>query len=150
MELEDLKKGSEEFAKEFIRHLKEELISAGKNNTGNLINSLAYNVYESGESVLIEIKSDDYLENVDKGRKPGSKMPPPNKLVGWVESKGIKIGKTPEQTAFVIAKSIGQKGIKPTNVLDKTKDYMLQSRLDILEKASVHNITDMIKKIVSK
>jgi hypothetical protein len=85
------------------------------------INSLDYEVLETINGLVLKIIADDYLQYVDQGRRPG-KRPPQRAILKWVENKNITIKKqTPSQTAFVIARSIGKKGIKPTNVLKKTQ-----------------------------
>ena len=119
MEHKNLRTSLDEFGRVVIEELKNNLISLGKNNTGNLINSLQCEITDSDDKLSINIYGADYLKVVDKGRSPG-KQPPVSKLLPWVRSKNIQIGKTPESAAFVIAKSIGEKGIKPTNVIDKT------------------------------
>jgi hypothetical protein len=44
---------------------------------------------------------------MDQGRAPGSRMPPPESLLGWMRRKGI-----PEEMAFPLARAIGRRGIK--------------------------------------
>ena len=53
---------------------------------------------------------------VHEGRRPGSKMPPPNALEGWASRHGIP---TDPGTLFVLARSIGAKGTAPTKFLEK-------------------------------
>lgn len=123
------KKLFDRIGREFIEELKKELKLLGKSASGNLINSLNYKVTQVNDSFYIEIIAADYLKFVDKGRKPG-KMPPIKAIKPWVEMKGIKIiGKnqkvlTSESAAYLIARSIGEDGIKPTNVIDKTEKYI--------------------------
>ena len=72
-----------------------------------------------------------YIEN---GRGPG-KMPPISAIEKWIEVKPIipdsRNGKVPttRQLAFVIARSIGEKGTSGTHALDKT----IKSSDDIIE-----------------
>ncbi len=48
-----------------------------------------------------------YYRVMEEGRRPGSKMPPPQELHGWLRRHGIPLG-----AAFVIARSIARRGIK--------------------------------------
>ena len=99
--------------KALIDEIKMRLVQEGKISSGRLLNSLSYNTIQTIEGWTIEILAEKYLEFVDRGRKPG-KMPPIGDIQKWVIQKPIKfIGKTDSQTAFIIAKSIGKKGIVP-------------------------------------
>lgn len=113
--------------KALIDEIKMRLIQEGKISSGRLLNSLSYNTIQSIEGWTIEILAEKYLEFVDKGRKPG-KMPPIGDIQKWVIQKPVKfIGKTDSQTAFIIAKSIGKKGIVPTNIIQKSIDKVISN-----------------------
>ena len=113
--------------KALIDEIKMRLIQEGKVSSGRLLNSLSYNTIQSIEGWTIEILAEKYLEFVDKGRKPG-KMPPIDDIQKWVIQKPVKfIGKTDSQTAFIIAKSIGKKGIVPTNIIQKSIDKVISN-----------------------
>lgn len=146
--MSNIKGALEEFGEAYIIELTKQLISADKKATGDLIKSLDYSVIETIDGVLLTIKANDYLKYVDAGRRPG-KFPPINKIEKWVKVKHIKFKKqTQEQTAFVIARSIKDKGIKPTRVLDKTKKNILNSKKDILAKAIGLDMNLIIEDIV--
>jgi hypothetical protein len=55
-----------------------------------------------------------YSEVIERGRRAGAKMPPPAALQTWVERK---LGSG--ASAFVVARSIGRKGIKGRFMLSK-------------------------------
>lgn len=67
----------------------------------------------------------DYWWYVENGRGPG-KMPPISAIEKWIEVKPVipdsRTGKVPttKQLAFMIARSIGEKGTQGTHALDKT------------------------------
>ncbi|HXF71711.1 MAG TPA: hypothetical protein VNO79_03770, partial [Actinomycetota bacterium] len=55
-----------------------------------------------------------YSEVIERGRRPGARMPPPEALRTWVERKlGFDV------SPFVIARSIAQKGIQPVRMLER-------------------------------
>lgn len=58
-----------------------------------------------------------YAENVYDGRKPGSRQPPTSAILGWMRRHGI-----PEKAAFLVARAIGRKGIKPNHWLDRAEE----------------------------
>lgn len=119
--------------KALIDEIKMRLIQEGKISSGRLLNSLSYNTIQSIEGWTIEILAEKYLEFVDRGRKPG-KMPPIGDIQKWVIQKPVKfIGKTDSQTAFIIAKSIGKKGIVPTNIIQKSIDKVISNIENIIK-----------------
>lgn len=119
--------------KALIDEIKMRLVQEGKVSSGRLLSSLSYNTIQSIEGWTIEILTEKYLEFVDKGRKPG-KTPPIGDIQKWVIQKPIKfIGKTDSQTAFIIAKSIGKKGIVPTNIIQKSIDKVISNIENIIK-----------------
>jgi hypothetical protein len=134
------------WAGEFVNTLRNNLISAGKSATGNLVRSINYRLVQNGDQFSIVFEAADYLEWVDKGRKPG-KMPPYKKLIPWVESRGLRFAKTSDSMAFVIARSIAKKGIKPLNVIERTKQSTIQNLKTMMTGKMKENIIKMIKEI---
>ena len=88
-----------------------------------------------GSTYTLQIIMEDYWRWVDEGRKPG-KMPPVDKIAQWIAHKGIPIRAQVKATplkrkskktlservrsrqrsvAFLIARSIGKKGTRPTH-----------------------------------
>lgn len=59
---------------------------------------------------------------IERGRRPGSRMPPPKALEAWVRRK-LKVSKAAApQVAWAVAASIGRKGIQGKHVLEKAGD----------------------------
>jgi hypothetical protein len=114
-----LKEALEIFGKEYIEELGRELKAAGKDASGNLLRSLGSKVLKTGfgTSYTLEILSEFYLKFVDEGRRAGSTPPPVKPIKEWTKLKGLDEG-----LAYPIAKSIGEEGIKPTNVIKKSLD----------------------------
>lgn len=102
-----------EFGKDYVKILYRELRREGKDATGALINSLAFEIKEEATQIQFLIKANDYLKYVDKGRKPG-KYPPIKAIAQWARVKGIS-----QDAVFPIARSIYKFGIKPTNVIQR-------------------------------
>lgn len=140
----------------YIAELTKNLLSLNKKASGNLINSLDYDVIKVVDGFLLELKAASYLRYVDSGRKPG-KMPPPDDILKWVKVRNLKFRSpkgrfiTQKATAFVIAKSIGKKGIKPTHVLQTTIDNIMKNRQELLTTAFKKDVKiildDMLQKI---
>lgn len=148
LQFRNLKNQLEALGREYVAELTSQLIHADKVATGNLINSLDYEVLETVNGLLLKIIADDYLKYVDQGRRPG-KRPPQKAILKWVQNKGIKIKKqTPSQTAFVLARSIGKKGIKPTNVLKKTQQAIFNNKDILIKKGIQLDINEYIKNIL--
>jgi hypothetical protein len=150
---DNLKIALDELGVDFINELTNQLLAADKKATGQLISSLNYKVVDVLDNLLLTISAEPYLKFIDEGRKPG-KMPPSQVFFKWIDARGIvfknnkgKIIKK-ESTAFLIARSIGKKGIKPTNVIRKTIDKIYSTKTQLLEKAAAKDIVALIQKIL--
>tara|TARA_R110000824_G_scaffold359795_4_gene547402 strand:+ start:1482 stop:1958 length:477 start_codon:yes stop_codon:yes gene_type:complete len=104
------------FGNEYVEAMASILSKADKIASGDLIKSLKTRVFKTGfgTSYTLKVIAATYLKYVESGRKPGSKPPPIEPIKKWARQKGID-----ENLAFPIAKSIGEKGIKPLDVIDK-------------------------------
>ena len=116
---EHARRYGDDYVKEIIKQLR----SAGKNSSGKLINSLDYRLQDTAKKVEFVFIGEDYFEEVDKGRRPGS-FPPIQAIAKWASAKGIS-----KKAVFPIAKSIFRFGIKPTNVLKKANAAAMNGRL---------------------
>jgi hypothetical protein len=148
IKLTNLKKQMDIVGREVIKELIDQLIHLDKKATGALINSLEYEVVEVLNDVFLNIYSLDYLDYLDKGRKPG-KMPPSQSFIPWIRARGIKIKNwTDEQSAFVIARSVGKKGIKPLNFKKKMTDNILSRKSQLIAEGVTMDIQEALHKII--
>ena len=122
--MDRLKEALKIFGEEYISEISKILRANDKIASGDLIKSLNTRIYKTalGTSYTLKIISEDYLKYVDEGRRAGAKPPPIKPIKEWTRHKGI-----PEGLAYPIAKSIGEKGIKPTNVIEKGFDKVLKN-----------------------
>lgn len=123
MKLDNLEKKVEEAGKALREIYKDKLKSGGVSATGKLFDSVDYRLEVLEEHIYLYFKAEDYYIHIEKGRKPNSKMPPIEVIRKWMITKGI-----PDKpgTAFVIARSIGIKGIKP-------KPFLREAKVEIKE-----------------
>lgn len=150
-----------EIGEELTKEIKQNLLKANKKATGTLINSIGYRLIVSESQRLvrelrIEILGEDYLKWVDEGRRPGAKMPPPSKLDKWIVARKIaprdKEGRfiSRKSLQFLIARSISKKGIKATNVLEKSIDSVLSKNRQKLNEAAVEEFNKIVTKFFEK
>jgi len=137
---------------ELVKELTKQLIAHDKVATKNLVNSLDFDVIEQAEKLSLVLKADYYLRYVDEGRKKGN--PPPSKEIEkWIKVKGISLRSDkgvkykPAQAAFVISRSIGKKGIKATNVINKSINNVLNN-LDSLSEAYKQDVLRSLSNIL--
>jgi hypothetical protein len=151
--MKDLNKIFEEIGSELVKELTKNLLQLDKKATGDLIRSLDYKVVEKVDGFLVTLLADEHLKWVDEGRRPG-KQPPTKALDRWVVARGItmkdKKGKfiKRESVKFLIARAIGKKGIKPTNVIQKTIDNVWTRKKELIRKAAIEDINALIDKII--
>ena len=156
MAFENLKKELEIFGDEYIKELTIQLIQLDKVATGSLLRSLDYEIIEKVEGQFeVIIKALDYLKFIDEGRRPG-KQPPLKPILSWVKTRNIRFKNKNgqgflknEQTAFIIRRSIGQKGIKKTDVLKKTLGNVLNLKNKIL-KSGMIDIEKLVSSIIQQ
>lgn len=148
LETPNLKKQLEIIGVEAIGFITKILAENDKQVTGNLIRSLDFKIIKGVDGLLLEILAAPYFQYVDKGRRPG-KRPPTGPIKKWVERKGIVIkGQNSAQTAFVIARSIGLKGIKPLNITDKLTQNIIKNKQTIIKAGAIKDIEELIDKLV--
>jgi len=132
-----LKKSLNEYGADYIKELTKQLLAADKKVTGELINSLNYKVVQTVDGLLLEIIAANYLKYVDEGTGPaaGHKQYWPNfgAIKKWAILKGFQPNKnkgykTIDEVSWAICTKIHRDGIKPTHVLDKAKQSMLNNK----------------------
>jgi len=132
MQLKAIQDALNVFGKYVVQQSRSNLSKGRKNASKNLYNSINYKIENNNGELSILFDMEDYGEFQDKGVSGKkikyntpysykSKMPPPNKLDKWIVRKGLK-GTRDEKGRFIsrkslqfmIARSIYQKGIKPS------------------------------------
>jgi hypothetical protein len=121
-----------------VTNAKSILIRNHKIATGNLINSIKYNVSPNG-SVSFSYSEDGKW--VTQGRKKNGKFPPPAPIEKWIKRKGIsgtdekghkiKI----EALTFLISRAIAKNGIKPLPFMDMAIDMAIKQLSAELERS---------------
>jgi hypothetical protein len=145
------------YGDQIVTQIRQELVKQGKLATGDLYNSIQYGISKNGDSMSLTIYANDYFKWVDQGVKPGGKQPPPDKMLKWVEDRGLRPkpgsgipesqAKTPQANrslAFLIGRSISQKGIKPGNILEPILSTNTQTIGEGIRDILVSTITQMI------
>lgn len=147
-----------ELGRELTREIRAQLILNNKKATGKLIKSIDYKIIANESQRLvrfleIQIVAEDYLKNVNDGRRPGAKMPPPKKLDKWIVAKGIaprdKKGKLlPRKSLqFLIARGIQKNGIKPTNIINNSIEAVFKKNQKKLEAAAVESLKEFVNRV---
>lgn len=86
----------------------------GKRRSGETLGSLTKETKFTGESeVELNVWGSKVFQYIEEGRPAGAKMPPQGALESWMDSVGI-----PEEKEFAVRRSIAQKGIAPTPLLE--------------------------------
>ena len=124
------------------------LAENNKYATGNLISSLNFKVIKDIDGAFLKIIAADYFKFVDEGRRPG-KRPPIKPIKKWVENKNIKIKNySSEQSAFIIARSIGMNGIKPLKIKNKIISEVLKKKDTLIKSGAIKDIEKLLNDIL--
>lgn len=95
-----------------VGEMKRRLDSAGRGG-GRLGRAVAYRLSDRRGRIELEAGPrvgdpgvEPYDEVIERGRRRGAKMPPPDALRPWLQAHGI-----PDEAAFAVARSIAENGI---------------------------------------
>jgi hypothetical protein len=103
---------------------RKELTNQGKVASGKL-RSFTVEIVQDEKWFNIVFNIEHYWKYVENGRSPG-KFPPIDAILSWIRIKPVvphpirNRVPTTKQLAFLIARSIAQKGIQPTHALQNT------------------------------
>ena len=150
--MDALRSAMEKYGEALVIQIVQELKDAGKEATGTLAKSVDYELIEALDKISVGIKAVDYFEYVDGGRRKGAKPPPSDAIVKWMKVKGIK-GRNPKtgkfisqkSAAFLIARAIGRRGIKPVFAVKKSLRKLKSLQAKLLTDAAVEDMTKMIQ-----
>lgn len=138
--LEHFTEALNNFAEELIKQYRSNLEANGHEATGNLANSITFELHINDDSFGVEFNLADYWVYVEEGRSPG-KFPPPEALLSWISVKNILPheinGKLPsEQTlAFLIGRKIATEGTKGTHDMKMAQQEVIAKYEPILSEA---------------
>lgn len=151
MKLKALKKAMDKYGQALVIEIVKELKNADKVATGALARSIDYELIEALDSIAVNILALDYMDVVDGGRRKGAKAPPTDKIVKWMKVKKIrgrdKRGRfiKDNSAAFLIARSIGKRGIKGVYAIKKSVKKLKSLQEKLLTDAAVEDMTKMIQ-----
>jgi hypothetical protein len=138
------------WAQSVVTNAKSILLSKKKIATGNLYNSITYNVSSDGDISFSYAPEGKYVES---GRRRGAKFPPPAPILRWIKIKGIKgrdrtTGRFIKDKAlvFLFQRAISRDGIKPVPFMQLAIDKATQQLLLDLDKS----ITAYYEKQIAK
>ena len=114
---DNLKRVLEELGNELRNKYQDNLIRDDKIASGELLNSVEYNVQSDDRSITLELQLADYWKWVEEGREPGAYPPwndPNEGILNWIKVKPVlpdnRTGKLPteKQLSFLIARKIAE------------------------------------------
>lgn len=154
MNLEELQKVLQEYAKEATEIYKYQISLGGKNASRKLTDTITsrVNVGESSYEVVLNLQ--EYWKYIEGGRPPG-KFPPVGALISWINVKPIiprpdDKGNipSPKSLAFLIGRKIENEGIEPFPALKTTQEELDKIYHNKLSAALGHDITNYLRKIL--
>lgn len=145
-----------EYGEALRNKYQDNLILDDKIASGELLNSVEYNVVSDERSITLQLSMADYYKWVENGRGPG-KFPPPDKILEWIKIKPVipddrmGTGKLPteKQLAYLIGRKISEEGIQPGNQLRKAREELKYEWEDRIDEALALDIKESIEIIFS-
>ena len=153
--MDNTKKALEKFGKYLVKESRKNLTRKKKNVTSSLYDSLDYQVKAMPNSFEFDFLMEEYGEWVDKGRKAG-KNPPFSPLRKWVQDRRIQFRdnsgrfQTYDQTAWAVVKSIGKKGIEPSNFYTRPFNLGFQKLPDEVAEAYALDVEEFLEFTIDK
>jgi hypothetical protein len=101
----------------------------------------------------IDLYAEKSLYFIQKGRRAGAKPPPISPIEEWIKAKKIqfqdKRGRnlSTKSMAFIISRSIGIKGIKPTPLVEKAESLLIPIVTKIIKNEQRLYFTSLLKNI---
>lgn len=127
---QDLNALLELYGDEITTILRKRLKDDNKYATGKAYNEIIKKVTPNS----LEIEGWKYIEVISGGREPGKEAPPVHKIIEWLESKKSmpirsdryknKKGRI-ASLAYIIARKIGENGIKGNNMLTDIRNQII-------------------------
>lgn len=125
LEFNNLRSVVDDYGREYVEKLKEALVRDNRVASGNLVNSLSYEVEFDGEKITLWLNHIDYLRFPNTKRNPTVNAGDGRvrlKLLEWARLKGLtpKGNQTLEQLSYALANKIHSQGYegrdKSTNI----------------------------------
>lgn len=151
----ETRKCLEEYAKTLVSRYRANLIDDDSFAYGNLYEHIEYKVAVGDWNFDVIITLEDYWKYVEYGRKADGKMPPISAIEKWIEAKPItpqvQNGRLPtvKQLAFLIARSIGVKGIPAKKGFQKAYDSLYEGFMEELRMNVARDLRDYVVKSIS-
>lgn len=126
----------------FIRILINNIRNNNKSASGNLINSISYNVIDNIDVKELQIYAEDYLKNVVDGRRPHTKKVPIKAIKEWLTLKNL-----PQVSPWAIQTNIWKFGIEPTDIFSSTENSFFNSGEKLIDDYFIEDINEKIEEM---
>lgn len=145
-------KALNDFGKFIITNYKSQL-EAEQMTNGELYRTISYSVSTVSSGWVISVSLAEYWKYIENGRRAGAKMPPVSAIENWINVKQIiphemtlKSGKTViptiPQLSFLIARSIGRRGIPPKPLFKNSFEAAKQQFMQVIKDAITQDIKE--------
>ena len=129
-------------------------LEAEQMNNGELYRTISYSVSTGNSGWVISVSLADYWKYIEYGRRPG-KMPPVSAIENWINVKqiiphsmtlksGKKVIPTIPQLSFLIARSIGRRGIAPKPLFKNSFEAAKKQFIQVIKDAILADIKESL------
>lgn len=154
LDLTELQRVLQDYAREAEELYKYQLSLGGKNASRKLADSVRSKVFVGDTAYDVILNLQEYWKYIEQGRKPG-RFPPVGALINWINVKPIlprpdDNGRipSPKQLAYLIGRKIEQEGIEPFPALKTTQEELDKIYHQKISAALGHDVSNYIRKIM--
>lgn len=144
----NLERVLEEYAVEVRNRYQDNLIRNDRIATGDLLNTVEYEVVRDGNRYRVSLILEDYWRDVEYGQEPGTYVEIDD-LVKWIKVKPVlptpdRFGRipTPETLAFYIQRKIEEEGTEGSHDLDNAVNAIWPSFKERIQEAIEQDVTE--------
>lgn len=149
LEFKHLKNVLTDYAMALQSRYKDNLLKSDRVASGNLINSIHYQLDFQDTVFTISLNLEDYWKYIEYGTKPH--FPPVDKILEWIKIKPVlpypnKNGKlpTPNQLAYLIGRKISEVGTKGSQDLEDTLENLNRDYEQLISEALAKDVDEYI------
>ena len=112
-----------DYAQLVVELQKNYLIETHKMASGELVNSISYEIIDTENGKQVNVLAIPYWKFVEEGRDKNDRFPPPQPIAKWLKEKRIRPerGISFDSLVFLVSRAIARDGIRPVPFVEASQ-----------------------------